>query len=46
MNVHTGKDSRYVLVGDPDGQFVTDESLGLLYSTSGNELRAFEMLAR
>ena len=46
VNVHTGRDSRYVLVSDPDSQFVTDETLGLLYSADGNKLEAFEVMNR
>ena len=46
VNVHTGRDSRYVLVSDPDAQFVTDETLGLLYSADGNKLEAFEVMNR
>jgi len=46
VNVHTGRDSRVVLVSDPDAQFVTDESLGLLYSADGSRLQAFEVMNR
>ena len=46
VNVHTGKDVRYVLVGDPDQQFVTDETLNLLYSADGDKLLAFEVMSR
>jgi outer membrane protein assembly factor BamB len=46
VNVHTGKDVRYVLVGDPDQQFVTDETLNLLYSADGDKLQAFEVMSR
>lgn len=46
VNVHTGRDGRYILASDPDAQFVTDESLNLLYSVEGNSLRAFDMLNR
>ena len=46
VNVHTGKDARYVLVSDPDQQFVTDETLGLLYSADGDKVQAFDVLPR
>jgi hypothetical protein len=46
VNVHTGRDSRFVLVSDPDAQFVTDETVGLLYSADGNRLQAFDMMSR
>jgi outer membrane protein assembly factor BamB len=41
VNVHTGRDTRYALVPDPDPMFVTDEASGLLYSADGNKLQAF-----
>ena len=41
VNVHTGRDSRMAVVPDPDPQFLTDESAGLLYSADGRNLRAF-----
>lgn len=46
VNVHTGRDARYSPVSDPDPMFVTDESLGLLYSANGTRLQAFDMLDR
>jgi hypothetical protein len=46
VNVHTGRDARVVLISDPDPQFVSDESLGLLYSADGNKLQAFEVMNR
>ena len=46
VNVHTGRDSRVVLASDPDSQFVTDESLGLLYSADGSRLQAYEVMNR
>lgn len=46
VNIHTGRDSRIVLVSDPDSQFVTDETVGLLYSADGNRLQAFEVMNR
>jgi outer membrane protein assembly factor BamB len=44
VNVHTGRDSRYALVSDPDPQFTTDETTGLLYSASGSRLQAFAIV--
>jgi len=40
-NVHTGRDERFVNVGDPDPQFVVDDEAGLLYSADGDKLRAY-----
>lgn len=44
VNVHTGKDARFVLVSAPDARFTTDETAGLLYSADGNRLQAFEVV--
>ena len=46
VNVHTGQDAKYALVSDPDPQFVTDETSGLLYSANGSRLQAFGILNR
>ena len=46
VNIHNGRDSRYALVSDPDPQFVTDETSGLLYSANGSRLQAFEVMNR
>lgn len=46
VNVHTGKDSRFILVSEPDAQFTTDETVSLLYSANGNRLQAFDILER
>ncbi|HTH36549.1 MAG TPA: PQQ-binding-like beta-propeller repeat protein [Pyrinomonadaceae bacterium] len=46
VNVHDGKDGRFILASDPDAQFVTDETVNLLYSADGNTLKAFEILNR
>jgi outer membrane protein assembly factor BamB len=46
VNVHTGKDARFILISEPDAEFVTDETVGLLYSTNANRLQAFEFLQR
>ncbi len=46
VNVQTGHDARFALVSDPDPQFVTDETSGLLYSANGERLQAFDILNR
>ena len=46
VNVHNGRDSRYILASDPDEQFVTDDTANLLYSADGSRLQAFQMLDR
>jgi outer membrane protein assembly factor BamB len=46
VNVHTGKDARFILVSDPDARFTTDETVALLYSADGNKLQAFDVLNR
>jgi outer membrane protein assembly factor BamB len=46
VNVHTGKDARFILISDPDARFTTDETVGLLYSADGNELQAFDVMDR
>ncbi len=46
VNVHNGKDSRFVLVSEPDARFTIDETVGLLYSADGNRLQAFDVLDR
>jgi outer membrane protein assembly factor BamB len=46
VNIHTGKDARFVLVSDPDARFTTDETIGLLYSADGNRLQAFDVMNR
>lgn len=46
VNIHNGQDARVVLASDPDSQFVTDETVSLLYSSDGTRLQAFEVLNR
>ncbi len=46
VNVHTGEDARFILVSEPDARFVTDETVGLLYSADGNRLLAYDVLNR
>jgi hypothetical protein len=44
VNVHTGKNARFILASDPDARFTTDETAGLLYSADGNRLQAFDVI--
>ena len=44
VNVHTGKDARFVLISEPDARFTTDEIAGLLYSADENRLLAYDFL--
>ena len=44
VNIHTGRDARFVLISEPDARFTTDETAGLLYSADGNRLMAYEFL--
>lgn len=46
VNVHTGRDSRFILVSDPDARFTTAETSGLLYSADGSTLKAFDVMER
>ncbi len=46
VNVHTGQDSRFILISEPDARFTTDETVGLLYSADGNKIQAFDVLER
>ena len=46
VNIHTGKDARFILVGEPDARFTVDETAGLLYSADGNRIQAFDFLDR
>ncbi len=46
VNVHTGRDARFVLISEPDARFTTDETAGLLYSADGNRLSAYDFLDR
>jgi hypothetical protein len=46
VNVHTGRDTRFILVSEPDARFTTDETAGLLYSADGGRLQAFDVLDR
>ena len=46
VNIQNGRDARYILASDPDAQFVTDETAGLLYSVDGSRLQAFDVINR
>lgn len=46
VNVHTGRDARFIRISDPDSRFTTDETLGLLYSADGSQLSAFSVSAK
>lgn len=46
VNIHNGQDARFVLASDPDSQFVTDETVNLLYSADGSRLQAFDVLSK
>lgn len=46
VNIHTGRDERFILVGDPDPKFLTDEAVGYLFSADGNRLSGFEIMQR
>ncbi len=46
VNIHTGRDERFVLVTDPDPRFVADETTGTVLSADGTRLAAFEILNR
>ncbi len=46
VNVHNGRDARYIRASDPDAQFVTDETVNLLYSADGSRLEAYDILNR
>lgn len=46
VNVHTGKNARFVPVSEPDARFTTDETAGLLYSANGSRIEAFNVLSR
>jgi hypothetical protein len=44
VDIGAGRDSRFILVPDPDPQFIADEASGLLFSADGPSLRAYEIL--
>ncbi len=46
VNVHNGKDARFIPVSEPDSRFTTDETLGLLYSADGSTIKAFNVISK
>jgi len=46
VNINNGQDSRFILNSDPDPDFLVDEIEGLLYSSDGSRLQAFDILNR
>jgi hypothetical protein len=46
VNINNGTDSRFILNSDPDPDFLVDEVEGLLYSSDGSRLQAFDVLHR
>ena len=46
VNVNNGMDARFILNSDPDPDFLVDEIEGLLYSSDGSRLQAFDILRR
>ncbi|HTH52068.1 MAG TPA: PQQ-binding-like beta-propeller repeat protein, partial [Pyrinomonadaceae bacterium] len=40
VNVHTGRDEKFISTGDPDPRFVVDDAVGLMYSGDNDKLRA------
>ena len=43
VNVTNGNPQRQIGLTEPDARFVTDESAGLLYSSNGNRLQAYNL---
>ena len=46
VNIHNGQDARFIPIPEPDTRFITDETLGLLYSADGRRLQAFDVLTK
>lgn len=46
VNIHTGRDDRFVLIGDPDRYFTIDETVGYLFSSDGSNLAGFDIIQR
>lgn len=44
VNIHTGRDARFILAGEPDPRFTTDEINELLYTADGKRLKAYDIL--
>lgn len=45
VNINNGRDSRFVVIGDPDPQFVADETTSTVISADGNRLQAFGIIS-
>ncbi len=45
VNINNGRDSRIVVIGDPDPQFIADESTSTVISADGNRLQAFGIMS-
>ncbi len=43
VNVHTGRTERQIRLNDLDERFVTDEALGLMFISKGNQLRGYRV---
>ena len=43
VNVNTGRSERALRLADPDERFISDESLGLLYTSKNNRLLAYPL---
>jgi len=46
VNIHNGRDQRFILNSDPDAGFFVDEIEQLLYSSDGSKLQAFDIIGR
>ena len=44
VNLHNGRDGRFILVSDPDSRFIMDETNNLLYTSEGNRLQSFDFI--
>lgn len=44
VNLHNGRDGRFILVSEPDSRFITDETNGILYTSDGNRLQSFDFI--
>jgi outer membrane protein assembly factor BamB len=44
VNIHSGQDTRFIRLENPDPRFITDEVNGLLYTARGRRLSAFDAL--
>lgn len=43
VNIHTGQTDVRLRLSDPDERFITDETMGLLYTSKGNRLTAYRI---